>query len=49
MFAFGDGSKESYFPLVAGMGEGAPGKGMSPTQGMSESGRSMFVYSLAYS
>lgn len=46
MFAAGDGSKESYFQLAAGMEEGGPGRGMSPTEDMSESGKNMYVYSL---
>lgn len=43
MFAVGDGSKESYFQLVAGMWKGGTGRGMSPTEGMSESGKNMYV------
>lgn len=30
IFGAGDGSKESYFPPVEGMGEGGTGRGMSP-------------------
>ena len=46
MFTAGDSSKNSYYHLVAGTGEGGTGRGMSPTEDASESGGNRYAYKL---
>lgn len=46
MFKAGDGSKESYFSSGSRYGGAWHRKGLSSTEGKSESGKNMYVYSL---